>query len=253
MAHDSFLFFIWYLVYMKGDNKGKILELEKENKILKERINVLKYDLIHDELTGLKTRRYIVASSKEYLKSMFPSHGDKRKLDKKGKVHAGFLFCDVDFFKKVNDTFGHAVGDEVLRRISKAIELNVRDKDIVSRFGGEEILIFLFETSESEAEAVANKLKDSVENISFEKYPGLHVTISIGVSSTENEFIDESIKGGVIDKIFDEHVRRADSAVYVAKNTGRNKVVVWTPQIEDGEHHDTIRVRFLNAIKAISH
>lgn len=225
-------------------------KLEKENKELKQRIKLLEHDLIHDELTKLKTRRYLIDRSKIYLKSLFPLRDSHRKLDDENKKeHIGFLFCDIDFFKKVNDSFGHAVGDEVLRLVSDTLKLNVREKDTVCRFGGEEILILLLEVGEKEAKEIAEKLRNAVASISFKKYPDLRVTVSIGVSSTEKEFIDESIEKGRIDRMLDEYVRRSDSAVYVAKNTGRNRVVVWSPELEGKQHSTLVRTESIQVSK----
>jgi len=230
-------------------NKG-ILKLEKENKKLKQRVEVLEHDLIHDELTGLKTRKYLVESAKAHLKFLFPLRDKHRELDTKEKQeHIGFLFCDIDFFKKVNDSLGHAAGDEVLKQVSRVLDSHVRGVDTVARFGGEEIVIALLEVSKEESERVAEKLRVAVEQLSFKDYPKLRVTISIGVSSTEDLFHDETKEEGRIDRMFDEYLRRADSAVYVAKDTGRNRVVVWSPEIEEKQHSKSIRAKFLGALR----
>ncbi|MCW9054386.1 MAG: GGDEF domain-containing protein [Candidatus Pacebacteria bacterium] len=224
--------------------------LQRENKKLKKRVEQLEHDLIHDELTQLKTRKYFVESVKSRLKFLFPLRDKHRELDTSGRRrHVGFLFCDIDFFKKVNDTLGHAAGDHVLKRVSRTLEETVRDIDIVARFGGEEIVVALLDVSKEEARQVAEKLRAGIEGLSFDEYPKLNVTVSIGVSSTEDEVIDEDKQEGRIDRMFDEHMRRSDSAVYVAKDTGRNRVVVWSSEIEDRLHNKTVRAKILGAFR----
>jgi diguanylate cyclase (GGDEF)-like protein len=236
---------------MNSEIKKEISRLEKENQELKQRIGTLEHDLIHDELTGLKTRKFIADTSKMYLKSIFNTRNTKRKLDSLiPEKHIGFLFCDIDFFKKVNDSLGHSAGDEVLVSVSAEIEKNVRDKDIVARFGGEEILVTLLDVSEENAKNIAEKLRESVSKISFAKFPNLQVTISVGVSSTERSYLTKEGNPDVnIDSIFDEYIERADSAVYMAKNTGRNRVVVWSPDLEEIHHSKSIRTRILQVFK----
>ncbi len=214
----------------------KVLKLRKENKELKQRVKMLEHDLVHDELTGLKTRKYFVDNAKMHLKSLFPLRDKHRKLDVEEKQeHISFLFCDIDFFKIVNDSLGHAAGDEVLRLVSDTLKSNVREKDVVARFGGEEILILLLGVEENEAKEIAEKLRNAVAGISFKKYPDLQVTISIGVSSTEIGFTDKFTKEGRMDRMIDEYVRRSDSAVYVAKDSGRDCVVTWSTVLKDPE------------------
>ncbi|MFC1732703.1 GGDEF domain-containing protein [candidate division KSB1 bacterium] len=234
----------------KEDVDQDIDKLTRENKRLKKRVKLLEHDLIHDELTGLKTRKYVVESAKANLKFLFPLRDKQRELDTEGKQeHVGFLFCDIDFFKKVNDSLGHAAGDEVLKQVSIALESHVREIDIVARFGGEEIVVALLEVSKEESVRVAEKLRLAVEQLSFKDYPKLQITISIGVSSTEDIFHDEIKEKGRIDRMFDEYLRRADSAVYVAKDTGRNRVVVWSPDIEEKQHSKSIRAKLLGALR----
>lgn len=234
----------------KPTSKQTKLELEKENARLKKKVERLEHDLIHDELTGLKTRKYFAESVKAHLKFLFPLRDKRRELDAEEKQeHVGFLFCDIDFFKKVNDTLGHAAGDEVLKQVSRTLEKHVRDVDIVARFGGEEIVIALLEASKEEAERVAEKLREAVGGLTFKDYPDLHVTVSIGVSSTEDEVPNGNHGEERRNRMFDEYVRRADAAVYVAKDTGRNRVVVWSPEHDGHQHSKTIREKLIGALR----
>lgn len=131
------------------------------------------------------------------------------------------IMSDIDFFKKVNDTYGHAVGDCVLKSVAKTIKKELRESDIASRYGGEEFVFLLPQTNIEEARVVAQRLKNAVEKkkINIEEYnikdiKEISVTISIGVSEFKNE------------KDYELLYKKADSALYEAKETGRNKVVI---------------------------
>ena len=131
------------------------------------------------------------------------------------------IMSDIDFFKKVNDTYGHAVGDCVLKNVAKAIKKELRESDIASRYGGEEFVFLLPQTKLDEAIIVANRLKEAVENkkINIEEYKiknikEISVTVSIGVSEYKNE------------KDYEMLYKKADEALYTAKETGRNRVII---------------------------
>ena len=131
------------------------------------------------------------------------------------------IMSDIDFFKKVNDTYGHAVGDCVLKTVAKTIKKELRESDIASRYGGEEFIFLLPQTNLDEALVVAKRLKEAVEKkkINIEEYnikdvKEISVTISIGVSEYNNE------------KDYEQLYKKADNALYEAKETGRNRVVV---------------------------
>ncbi len=120
------------------------------------------------------------------------------------------MMFDIDHFKKVNDTFGHDVGDYVLKELSKLIQNNIRGSDIVARIGGEEFAIIAPETDINNAAVLAEKLRKVVEEFRFKDIE--HITISFGVS--------QYIYGDTIDDVF----KRADIGLYKAKNNGRNRV-----------------------------
>jgi|FLOH01.1.fsa_nt_gi diguanylate cyclase (GGDEF)-like protein len=122
------------------------------------------------------------------------------------------ILLDIDNFKLVNDTYGHLLGDNVLKHIAIILKRNTRNIDLVGRWGGEEFLIISKETDLNGASELAEKIRRSVESSKFEKVN--HLTVSIGVAQIkENETIDELLK-------------RVDDALYEAKEAGRNKVVV---------------------------
>ena len=131
---------------------------------------------------------------------------------------------DIDFFKKVNDTYGHAVGDCVLKNVAKTIKKELRENDIPSRYGGEEFAILLPYTTLDEAALVAQRLRRAIEKkkINIEEYniqgiSQISVTISVGVSA-----YDKTMKES------EQLYQNADKALYEAKKNGRNRVVVFS-------------------------
>ncbi|MFN3505308.1 MAG: diguanylate cyclase [Caldimicrobium sp.] len=127
----------------------------------------------------------------------------------------GILMCDLDYFKSINDKYGHDVGDLVLKELAQVLSSNVRKSDLVIRFGGEEFLVLLVDIREGEAEKIAEKLRRAVEVYDFKTPKGIiKRTLSIGVS----EFpVDSSAIW--------EAIKFADIALYKAKEAGRNKVL----------------------------
>lgn len=121
------------------------------------------------------------------------------------------IFIDIDFFKNINDTLGHDVGDEVLIEIADIISSTIRENDFAARWGGEEFVITLHNTPKSKAAQLAEKLRRKVENHTFKNAEKL--TISLGVTEYQYNESKESL------------VKRMDQALYEAKNSGRNRVV----------------------------
>lgn len=191
----------------KEQLEGKVAELEQKVRILTE-------DLIHDSLTGLKTRKYFNEEAGRYFEAITDQHASKRK-EWFGFKHLSFIFFDIDHFKKINDTHGHATGDGVLKAVAGAIMNAIRKGDIAARWGGEEMVVALLGVDAKGAEKKAESIRKYIERMSFNNLPDVQVTISAGVSSVEQ---------GVS---FDETISRADKALYEAKDTGRNKVVSW--------------------------
>ena len=161
---------------------------------------------ITDQLTGLHNRRYMGRHLDNLL----------AQSRKSGKPLA-FVIMDIDFFKSVNDTHGHDIGDEVLREFARRIASNVRGIDLACRFGGEEFVVVMPDTDVAYAYAVAERLRKSIETtpIEISRAPGkLTITISIGIAASEDE--NDSAE---------DLLHRADQALYRAKKTGRNRVV----------------------------
>jgi two-component system, cell cycle response regulator len=165
-----------------------------------------------DELTGLYNRRYLFAHLDELM----------ARVNCDGLAVALLLF-DIDRFKLVNDTYGHAAGDTVLRQIAARATDSVRSVDLVARLGGEEFAVVMPETGLAIASAVAERLRLAVAGQPFALGPGgarLPVTVSIGATTA----------AGADDR--DRLLERADVALYQAKSAGRNRVVVCDPPLE---------------------
>lgn len=190
-------------------------ELKERIAELEQTIRVLQKDLIHDVLTGLKTRNFFNEEAKKFFHSISADVETKNRRITNFK-DISFIFFDIDHFKKVNDTHGHIVGDEVLKSVAHLVEGAVRDEDIVCRWGGEEIVIALLGADEKEAMKKAEEIRSLVEQLAFNNMPEFDVTVSAGVAS---------FKRGVS---FENTLIHADKAMYHAKETGRNKVVVYS-------------------------
>jgi two-component system, cell cycle response regulator len=163
-----------------------------------------------DELTGLYNRRYLLAHLDELI----------ARIDHDG-MGAALLALDIDHFKQVNDTHGHAAGDDVLRELAVRAVNTVRSVDLVARLGGEEFVVVMPETGLAVAAAVAERLRLAVASEPFivrAAGVGLHITVSIGATT--------AIAGGD-DR--DRLLKRADDALYDAKTAGRNRVVLRAP------------------------
>ena len=130
------------------------------------------------------------------------------------------IFLDIDYFKKINDRYGHASGDDVLKHVSKLLVDNVRKIDTVGRWGGEEFIIILPKTDLKQTEIVAEKLRSIIASTPVKiKDEDVMITASFGISDTREEDFNQQFN---IDLIID----RADQAMYEAKQAGRNKVVL---------------------------
>lgn len=174
------------------------------------RIKQLTERVSRDPLTGLLNRRAFEPSFQKLL-SLLGAPDDQRRT---GPLSAlSVFFIDLDHFKRINDTYGHAVGDEVLRVVSLAITRALRTADLICRYGGEEIVVVLPGVTNSDALVVAEKLRRTVADLSF-SIPDLRVTMSLGVCTTTHYAKPEVL------------LSRADAAVYEAKEHGRDQVVV---------------------------
>jgi diguanylate cyclase (GGDEF)-like protein len=172
-------------------------KLSASNQVLNQYANV-------DELTGLHNRRFILENFYQKVSSA-----------KRYNQPLSILLIDIDYFKKVNDKFGHLVGDEVLMAVALDLDNGLRETDLIGRYGGEEFLALLPMADLAEAQAIAERLRLLVaDNVAFQEKYGFGVTVSIGLvelTATETGL---------------ELIARVDKALYKAKNNGRNRVEI---------------------------
>ncbi|HEX8480029.1 MAG TPA: bifunctional diguanylate cyclase/phosphodiesterase [Telluria sp.] len=190
-----FVVMVFFMLMFEFTKTKGFIKLEQALEIINELA-------IRDELTGTHNRRHLIKLI---------------DLEKERTARLGHLFClcllDIDFFKRINDTWGHSTGDTVLREFAQTVQRQIRDTDSFGRYGGEEFLLMLPETSLEEACRMAERVRASVEKMVIAALPGLCTTVSIGVAQFRpGETIAQT-------------VARADEALYLAKSGGRNCVV----------------------------
>ncbi|HML69242.1 MAG TPA: diguanylate cyclase [Clostridia bacterium] len=175
---------------------------EREKEQLLEKSNI-------DQLTGLFSRQYL---------------RDKYQVEGKCAVRTALLFIDVDDFKNINDTYGHLIGDVVLKELAACIKNNVRVANDAVRFGGDEFVIVLENVSAEEAYLVAERIRSCAGELEFSGL-GLvfHITLSIGL-----------IEGAAP---LNELLEKADHAMYTSKSKGKNKTTIFSEDSADGAFH----------------
>lgn len=193
------------------ENKNRELEqqviertcqLEKTIKELEMNSEELLYEATHDHLTTLYNRQKLTLELENEIKRF-----------RRYQHNLSIIMFDIDHFKAINDNYGHDIGDEVLIKLSTLSKKTIRQTDTLSRWGGEEFIILLPETSQDGASYIAEKLRIDIESSKLSDTIMSPVTVSFGVTSfKEND-----------DKT--TFLKRVDDALYKAKNTGRNKVI----------------------------
>ena len=158
-----------------------------------------------DSLTGLFNRRAFYEHAEQMLRSAHRRHETM-----------ALMMLDLDHFKRVNDQFGHAEGDQVLQAVAATLQATARENDIVARFGGEEFVVAVLSANEAESLAAAERLRAAIAAINNLKSP---ITASIGVTT----YTPQQAKRAV-SLILAELLDQADHALYFAKNHGRNQV-----------------------------
>ncbi|MEW8030333.1 MAG: GGDEF domain-containing protein [Candidatus Thiodiazotropha sp.] len=154
-----------------------------------------------DSLTGIKNRS---AFDENFSRDI---EFNRRKLS-----DLSLLVLDIDFFKKINDHYGHAVGDLVLKEIATTVERTIRSSDALYRYGGEEFVVVLNDTNIAGAQLLAKRIRRNVENLRIKSLKDIRITLSVGVSAMAEQDSPESL------------FERADAALYQAKQNGRNQV-----------------------------
>lgn len=211
----SSLYMAWYHSLLPGARDGhQILSIALDISERKEAEERLGWLASHDTLTGLFNRRRF---SEELQKSI----SNAKRYDRSGAV----LFFDLDQFKDVNDTSGHKVGDDLLRRVSERLRIEARETDLIFRLGGDEFAMLVQEVDASEAAVVAARLCDALNGVEVVGNNRVHrVSTSIGVAlfPHHGEYVDDL-------------VANADIAMYQAKASGRNGWHIYSPEDQDRE------------------
>ena len=195
--------------------------LHLEGRLVEAREN-MRYKATHDALTSLFNRGVIM----ELL-------GREISRSRRDNVPTAILLADLDHFKKINDTHGHLIGDEVLQETARRLLLSVRSYDYVGRYGGEEFLVILNNCDSRAAPSRADEIRRAISDSAVDTSAGsLNVTMSMGVHQAD-QWGSRSIE---------ELLHDVDGALYAAKRGGRNRVQVVTPEILSDRDRLTSRV-----------
>ena len=207
MLLGFFTFLLVAMVYMAGEVTALRAAFTRRRERLNDALARLSDLAMRDELTGLYNRRYIM----EVL-------SQQKALADRGHVGFALCYCDLDNFKLVNDRFGHAGGDEVLKQFAEIAQSVVRTMDYVARLGGEEFILVLVGADHKEALNVASRLAQRCRDIVLgpdADYDGtMHFSVSTGIASYR------------VEERLEDVIQRADSALYRAKTGGRDQIVV---------------------------
>jgi diguanylate cyclase (GGDEF)-like protein len=203
-----------HLIYnLEHQVEGRTHDLRlalEESELLKSRYQQLSTE---DELTGLRNRRYFFQEA-EAMVSRAMRYGYVSSL----------MLLDVDYFKQINDQWGHAAGDQVLCLIAAALAQEARGGDLVARVGGEEFVIILPETGLEGADLMAQRIQERLGQLDLGGSIGaIGVTVSIGISYLRQEELATLSPSMVLDRLYSE----ADSAMYECKSEGRNRCKVF--------------------------
>ncbi|MCG2787863.1 MAG: GGDEF domain-containing protein [Anaerolineae bacterium] len=189
------------------DSEGNLDELVLQSarlfEIADEKQKLFHHQSITDTLTGLYNLRHVLDMGERIFEQAKKHHNP-----------IAILIFDIDYFKVVNDSFGHSTGDAVLRKLADICRQSVRETDLLARYGGEEFIVILPNTHPARALEIAERLRKGVETTAFDDGKNkIHVTISIGIACQHNQELS-----------FDSALKNADEALYRAKNEGRNRI-----------------------------
>jgi len=199
ISHDTFEPVAYYLQVTKTDTMY-ILTFSNITEVVAESNNYKK-DLMTDTLTGVYNRCKFEEVSEEFY-----------NINKRYNTNICLAMFDIDHFKKVNDTYGHDIGDETLKIFAKTIQSNIRDTDIFCRWGGEEFMLLLYEVDLETAHNILLKIHTKIQYV---KIPEVgFITCSVGL--VEYDGITE----------VSELIKKADNLLYKAKNNGRNRIEI---------------------------
>lgn len=193
------VFFIYPLIRTQVKEEGKLRAMTET---LSARSQTLEHAALTDALTGMQNRRFFDDAMREYIEEF-------RKIDKP----VGLMILDLDHFKAVNDTYGHDVGDQVLRAVADCLKDMTRYHDVVARLGGEEFAVVAPNMDEDMLSKLADRIRKAVSGLVISAgNVRLRVTTSVGIAVWDR---NESA---------DEFFRRADKNLYQAKRMGRNRI-----------------------------
>ena len=170
------------------------------------------YEASTDELTGLRNRRFFQEQATREL-----------DISRRYSRQMSIIILDVDHFKKFNDSYGHMIGDDVLRAMGRVLAANVRSVDLPARFGGEEFVVLCPDTESIGASMVAERIRKAVAEVKLndaDGQPVRQITASLGVATFRPGDADLAAV-----------IERADAALYAAKAAGRNQWKLWSPQL----------------------
>jgi diguanylate cyclase (GGDEF)-like protein len=187
------------------------LELEKQNKEITRLNSDLKYLAERDALTGLYNRRY--------FNELFDNQLNNYRSCEIDQSDIGVAIIDIDNYKIVNDTYGHIVGDDILKQLAKVINNSVRSEDVVCRYGGEEFVVMFIVSNSKDMVCMFERIQKTIEEFEFDNREKvdkpLHITVSIGVATYSGDYNGNE----------DDILKAADDRLYKAKSYGKNQVV----------------------------
>ena len=189
-----------------GNLDELVLQSARLFEIADEKQKLFHHQSITDTLTGLYNLRHVLDMGERIFEQAKQHH-----------TPIAILLFDIDYFKHVNDSFGHSTGDAVLRKLADICRQSVRETDLLARYGGEEFIVILPNTPPIRALEIAERLRKAVETTAFDDGKNkVHVTISIGIACQHNQELS-----------FDATLKNADKALYQAKNEGRNRIAAY--------------------------
>ena len=212
----SFIF-IFIIIFTINSIYSREISITKLNKTLERKVSIRTKELrdankklieisIKDYLTNIPNRRHFFEIGTKSL-----------HIAKRENSDLSVICIDIDLFKNINDTYGHNIGDEILKLVSSNMNKYIRKSDVIARIGGEEFSILLNNTNEENAYLLAEKIRTQIESSIYKNDKiEIKTTISLGISQLRAE-----------DDDLDSIIIRADKALYEAKNTGRNKSVIY--------------------------
>lgn len=216
------------LLHVSGDSEKAVTQIKKNLEVFENYIteskpeiisqnltDILRHSSYTDQLTGLYNRKYL----DEFIEKTTPQALRTR-------TNYGVLMVDIDYFKMVNDTYGHDIGDIALRRLSKVLKESIRESDVAFRFGGEEFIILLYNCEESKIQQIAENIRTKFEKekIVVDKNTSFSKTLSIGISLFPKDADS-----------FWKVIKFADIALYHAKDTGRNRVIRYDESLQTSD------------------